>query len=369
LIYLLDLWYNNNMAKLKGPLMSLSASGTFGPRMTFSMRKGGAQVRIQKAQKDKITPARTKQRDFYKTAVSAWNALPSLEKQTYNDRAKSLTMTGYNLYLKEQLEILLIPNEPEVEAYITGLATTLSITEIGLLNTLTKSLKVGLGITNLANFFDLLYIRAGETAEQSLRNLAKRAHDSTAVNSPNFVSGEGYTGNGVSSYLNNNYIPIIDGVNYKLNSGSLGLYMRQFDRGLTKYNGVYSTTVEGGLANRMICGSLSGTQLNNSLNAGAVTILNSDTNGLYILNRVSATTLENFRNYVKIVTSSSIATKVPNQVLVELALRRESGGIANHNSSQISISFLAKNLTGQEHAVIVSAFESYMDSKGKGIIT
>jgi hypothetical protein len=91
------------MAKVKGPLMSMTASGHFKNRLTYSQRKTGAQVRMQHPQKDKITTARTAWRDNFKTAVAAWNALTTDEKIAYNVRAVSKNITGYNLFLHENI--------------------------------------------------------------------------------------------------------------------------------------------------------------------------------------------------------------------------------------------------------------------------
>ena len=257
-------------------------------------------------------------------------------------------------------------NEPEVEAYITGLTTPLSSTEIGLLNTLAASLKSGLGVTSLDQFFDYLNIRAGETAEQSLRNFAKRAHDSTAVNSPTFTAGEGFTGNGTSSYIDVDYIPSA-GVNFQLNNASHGLYFRvlQVDGG--RYNGCYSTAADGGAYNRIIIGS-NGGEMSIPLNSADVRIVDTNTNGLYIVNRLSSSSIIVFRNYIKSTPISSTSSKRPNQKIVELARRTNDGTVGFYNASQISFSFCAKGLTDAHEAVIVDAFEAYMDAKGKGVI-
>lgn len=91
------------MAKLVGPLLSITASGHFKNRLTYSQRKTGAQVRLQKKQKDKITTARTGWRDHFKNAVSEWNALTTDQKNVYNVRAVSYKITGYNLFLHENI--------------------------------------------------------------------------------------------------------------------------------------------------------------------------------------------------------------------------------------------------------------------------
>ena len=76
------------MAKLKGPLFSNEASGSMGPRLTFSQRKSGQQVRFQKAQVDVITTDRTTQRDYFALGYAAWNTLNAAEQKQWNDFIK-----------------------------------------------------------------------------------------------------------------------------------------------------------------------------------------------------------------------------------------------------------------------------------------
>jgi hypothetical protein len=90
------------MAKILGPLHSISAAGSFGPRLTFSNRKSGQQVRIQKAQVYTPNTAQQTAREAYAAAYAGWNALSDEEKQEYKDRAGA-GMTGYNLYMKENI--------------------------------------------------------------------------------------------------------------------------------------------------------------------------------------------------------------------------------------------------------------------------
>lgn len=77
------------MAKIKGPLLSQSASGLFGPRLAFSQRSSGQQARIQKAQADVITSARTTQRDYFIEAYEHWNTLTGPQQQDWNDFIKT----------------------------------------------------------------------------------------------------------------------------------------------------------------------------------------------------------------------------------------------------------------------------------------
>ena len=73
------------MAKLKGPLMSFDASGSFGPVLTFSSRRSGSQVRRQRAQVDYENDARKTVRDAYRLGIELWGYLPAEEKALWTE--------------------------------------------------------------------------------------------------------------------------------------------------------------------------------------------------------------------------------------------------------------------------------------------
>ena len=73
------------MAKLVGPLLSLSAHGTLGKALTYSKRKSGAQVRFQRGQKDFVSAAREPVREAYQLGVELWNYLPADEKAYWTE--------------------------------------------------------------------------------------------------------------------------------------------------------------------------------------------------------------------------------------------------------------------------------------------
>lgn len=87
--------------------MSLEAHGSIGPRLTFSNRASGQQVRFQNRQVDVNTSAQQTQRGAFLAAVAAWNELTSEQQRAYDDEAKSkgLNMTGYNLYLRQNIGV------------------------------------------------------------------------------------------------------------------------------------------------------------------------------------------------------------------------------------------------------------------------
>jgi len=73
------------MAKINGPLLSNTAHGSLGPRLTFSKRTTGQQVRYQRPQKDYENIARTIARDAFRYGLILWRALPAAEKAYWDE--------------------------------------------------------------------------------------------------------------------------------------------------------------------------------------------------------------------------------------------------------------------------------------------
>jgi len=72
------------MAKITGPLLSISASGSIGPRLTYSKRTSGQQVRYQRAQTDYVNEARATQRGYFQTAVGWWREMTADEQAGFD---------------------------------------------------------------------------------------------------------------------------------------------------------------------------------------------------------------------------------------------------------------------------------------------
>jgi len=95
------------MAKVTGPLLSESASGSVSPCLTFSERKTGSQVRFQKKQKRAVaSDLQSDHEGLYRKAFYRWSVMTDNQKNVYNDivKNKKFQMTGWNYFLKKAIE-------------------------------------------------------------------------------------------------------------------------------------------------------------------------------------------------------------------------------------------------------------------------
>jgi hypothetical protein len=105
------------MAKVKNPLLSQKAHGTISKVHTHRDTKNGAVVSAYSLSgglfRRPPSILQLTQRGLYSDAVSAWNVLSIEQKNEYVLRAIPLALTGFNLYIKENLGSSPVPPDPE----------------------------------------------------------------------------------------------------------------------------------------------------------------------------------------------------------------------------------------------------------------
>ena len=257
-----------------------------------------------------------------------------------------------------------ISADADLTTYITGLVTPLSAGQLVLLNNFIKTLKTGLSITNLSDAFDCVYVLAGETAESSLRNLVKRLHDATAVNTPTFTALEGFLGDGATNYINTNYNPKTEGSNLVLNSASFGIYSRtDRDASTSKMHGVSGITESIHIIPLRAAGSPRVYCNDNTLSNISAT----GTLGMTTTMRSNVTTKHGARN--KTITNFAVnSVAIPDGNIYLLARNIIGTGVNNYDNIQLSFAFTGRNLIQAELNTLFDAFEAYMDANGKGVI-
>ena len=76
-------------------------SGTIGKKETAVIRKDQNFLRTYVIPNDPKTAKQINQRKKYARAVELWQQMSKVEKALYNQRAKNLNMSRYNLFISE----------------------------------------------------------------------------------------------------------------------------------------------------------------------------------------------------------------------------------------------------------------------------
>ena len=98
------------MAKVKIPLLSFAAHNTIGNSITFQSGSRQTIARTKPIPSDPKSPAQLIQRQKYRDAVTAWNALSPGEKEDWRGVCRGLT--AYQCFIKNELKYIPPPPPP-----------------------------------------------------------------------------------------------------------------------------------------------------------------------------------------------------------------------------------------------------------------
>jgi hypothetical protein len=105
------------MPRVTGPLFSAGASGAFGGLMEFRMIGTKAVVTAPKHRSKPQGPAQQANAARFQVAIGGWKTLDAAGKTAWQSKALLLTLTGYQLYLREYLrQNIAPPNHPLLPA-------------------------------------------------------------------------------------------------------------------------------------------------------------------------------------------------------------------------------------------------------------
>jgi len=83
--------------------MSITAAGSIGSLLTYSTTTSSPVAKRMSAPAKRTSAAQQAHRTIYLAAVQDWNTLTDAEKAEYSARAERLKITGYNLYLSQNI--------------------------------------------------------------------------------------------------------------------------------------------------------------------------------------------------------------------------------------------------------------------------
>lgn len=112
------------MARVTGPLFSVSASGTVGKAFTFGIWKGIQYVREWFTPENPKTAKQVNVRKALTLMVSSWQGQSAQIKSDWEGYASGMQMSGYNLYMKRGLAQYDIQLGTDTEPLSVSLAGT-----------------------------------------------------------------------------------------------------------------------------------------------------------------------------------------------------------------------------------------------------
>lgn len=230
----------------------------------------------------------------------------------------------------------------------------------------------GLVDSALWNKFDCLYILAASDAYNAKLNWIKDNYNLTAVGNMSFEQFRGYMGDGGRSYLETNYDPLTDGVNYLLNSCGTGIYSRtdsyilgdKADMGSGE-NPPYIWINFKGTRNGLIR-----PYLNSTTSSGSIYNYTGSTLGIITVNRTAPDTVSVFTttstgSTQRISNANSVA--IPNQT-IWISGRNDGKKGTAFQSRQYAAAFIGGPLSQREHEIFTKFLEAYLDAVGAGVI-
>jgi len=226
--------------------------------------------------------------------------------------------------------------EPETDAIFAAMGTTPDVTRKILIDNLVSGLKTD-GIWSKLDFF---YILAAHAENSSLLNwINPGTFDATNVSSTAFEVDRGYTGDGSADYLNSNYNPTNNAINYALNSASFGVYVRTDVDETGRDIGATST----GLYNELLLRTVNNFYI--ALNDGAYdNVANTDSRGFFIASREGANILRGYKDKLQAIDVARVSVNVVDLNFYILC-RNNSGPATDFSTKQIAAAFAGGGMT------------------------
>ena len=188
----------------------------------------------------------------------------------------------------------------------------------------------------------------------------KRLTQYTAVNSPTFTTNQGFKGNGVSSYIDTNFIPSAVSNNYQLNNASFGYWCYSlFSNGGSRVNIGSRNSSSSGLT-YAVGGNENSLFMNtNNITNGILSSVSSNL-GLRHFNRTSSTGANYYKSTGLVGSNTNTSFDLSNYSFYLFALNN-AGTASFYTLSDMSMAFAGADLSA-ENTDLNNAFNTYITS-------
>jgi len=230
-------------------------------------------------------------------------------------------------------------------------------------NLMVRTIASYVGWADWADVFYLLAQQYNDGGGALINLINPGTHDATLVNNPTFTSLEGFTGGGASVYINTNYNPATQAINYFKDSCGINIYIRNNvdencrDFGSKNIDYITAEIRDGNVITYWI----------NTTNSSGVAGI-TDSRGLWCFQRENdAANQKVYRNDTLIRTEADASTNIPDANIFILCYNN--AGIPQaFSTKQVSAFTIGNYLNASQRTISQSAIETLMDYNGKGVI-
>jgi hypothetical protein len=215
--------------------------------------------------------------------------------------------------------------------------------------------------------FDVFYVFANNASDNALINWVKPGtYNASNIHSTAFVAYEGFTSDGANDYIDLNWNPSINAVNYKVWDAGVGTYIRT-----NTYGDLIEVGMSDGTNTTMIQAAYyngSNTFFYSRLNSVSYKLVfqTDNASGMKITTRVAYIQCYGYNNKTQY-SFESEGEVIPNAKMYACCWNL-SGVASEFSLNQLSLVFAGAALNISDVSILTDAFEVYMDSNGKGVI-
>lgn len=255
----------------------------------------------------------------------------------------------------------------EAATLVAAMSSAPDDTRKGVIDTCIGAIKTAGVWTKL----DCLWILAAHDSQAALLDW-KNLSDATAVNSPTFTTDRGFTGDGSTSYINTNFTPSTDGVNYTQNSACMGAYLNAgTDTAVSGPNSIGFSSNSNTRQSRIEPwrSATGGATVRVRMNDAAATTVGTIATrfGLTASNRSASNAVQVYRNGSSIGTSA-VTSAALGTIDAYILGFNDAGLLNGQNDNRCAAAFVGGSLTSTEHADLFTAIEAYLDAVGAGVV-
>lgn len=211
---------------------------------------------------------------------------------------------------------------------------------------------------------DALWVHAAHGAEAGRLNWLSDRFDCLPVNSPTFTVDRGYTGDGVTSYLDTQYNPATAaGIKATRDSASLGIRSNTDNQGTGSLAGFFNTATNpqtGTTINPRTGGNTASFRMHSHIDGAVNSPANIDSAiGMFTVVRTGPTSCLGYRNGAQVA-----ASNFSSQPMVSGKYRLGSIHNSSYRACQFSMGFVGASLTPQEVQDLFEWFQPYRTALG-----